>query len=151
MEDQSKKGMSKGCMVGLIVGGVLILLVIIAGVTCYMKKDALFKFGAVAITEQIRTSAVENPQPGVDTETLSALTDQFAEQLNKADSVDFEQVGIFVQTVQSIPGDDIVDSIEAKQFIGAMIALIPELGDSYWDDEQSEVDSSEVVDTVATE
>ncbi len=151
MEAQSKKGMSKGCMVGLIVGGVLVLLVIVAGVTCYMKKDDLFKFGAVAIVEQIKQSALNNPQSGVDAEMLESLSDKFAELLNNADSVDYDQVGLFVQTIQNLAADEVVDSVEAKQFMGAMIALFPELGETYWDDGTAVTDSAVVADSVMTQ
>ena len=123
-----KKRMSKGCLIALIVVGVLLLLVIIAGITCYLKKDELVKYGTTAMVTSIKTDLNENPVAGVDTVRVNAITDAFIEKLNESE-VDYDKYGHFGQTLQAFQSDEEIDSAEAEQFVQAMIEYFPELED----------------------
>jgi hypothetical protein len=121
-----KKKMSKGCLIALIVVGVLLLLVIIAGIVCYLKKDELVKYGTTALVTSIKTDLNENPVAGIDTVRVNAITDAFIEKLNESE-VDYTKYGRFGQTLQSFQFDEVIDSMEAEQFVRAMIEYFPEL------------------------
>lgn len=113
-------------MIALIVVGVLLLLVIIAGITCYLKKDELVKYGTTAMVTGIKTDLNENPVAGVDTVRVNAITDAFIEKLNESE-VDYDKYGHFGQTLQAFQSDKVIDSAEAEQFVQAMIEYFPEL------------------------
>ena len=121
-----KKRMSKGCLIALIVVGVLLLLVIIAGITCYLKKDELVKYGTTAMVTGIKTNLNDNPVAGVDTVRMNAIADAFIEKMNESE-VDYAKYGSFGQALQALQSDQEIDSAGAEQFVQAMIEYFPEL------------------------
>jgi uncharacterized protein YejL (UPF0352 family) len=125
-EEVQKKGMSKGCLIALIVVGAVVLLLIIAVIVCYAKKDDLARYGAATLINSIKTELRKNPVEGVDTAQVNAVADAFLDKLSES-KIDYNKYGRFMQSIQSIPADEKVDSIEAEQFIRAMIEYFPEL------------------------
>ena len=125
-EEVQRKGMSKGCLIALIVVGALVLLLVIAVIVCYAKKDDLARYGAATLVNAIKTEMRKNPMEGVDTVHVDAVADAFLDKLNE-NKIDYNKYGRFMQSVQSIPADEKVDSVEAEQFIQAMIEYFPEL------------------------
>lgn len=121
-----KKRMSKGCLIALIVVGVLLLLVIIAGITCYLKKDELVKYGTTAMVTSIKTKLNDNPVAGVDTVRVNAIADAFIEKMNESE-VDYAKYGPLSGKLQGFMSDEEIDSAEAEQFMQAMIEYFPEL------------------------
>jgi hypothetical protein len=126
MEQVPKKGMSKGCMVALIVGGVLLLLVIIAAVTCYMKREDLAKFGATTIVTSLKTELRQHPIETIDTARFFALSDAFAAKL-RTDSLDYNKYSRFMTTVQSALADKKLDSAEVGMLEEAIVTYYPDL------------------------
>lgn len=126
---QQKKGMSTGCLVALIIVGVLIILIVIAGIVCYMKRGDLVQYGAVTMTEEIKKVAAENPQPGVDTVRVNAAADAFLSHVEAAEEPDAEQLALYIQSIQHIRNDDVLDSLEAQQFVTAVTTAFPTLED----------------------
>lgn len=120
-----KKGMSKGCLVALIIVGVLIVMVVVAGLVCYMKRDDLMKFGAVSLVEEVKKNMEAEPQPGVDTVKVNAVADEVIAHLNSEEPLDLEALGMFVQNIQHIRTDGKVDSLEAAQFVSAAVNYYP--------------------------
>ncbi len=125
-EEVQKKGMSKGCMIALIVVGALVLLLVVALIVCYAKKDDLARYGAATLVNSIKTEMRKNPVEGVDTVQVDAVADAFLEKLNET-KIDYNKYGRFMQAIQTIPADEKVDSVEAEQFVQAMIEYFPEL------------------------
>ena len=128
-EEIQKKGMSKGCMVALIVVGVLFIMVVIAGVTCWMKKDALVKYGVKTAVLQIGSLAAKNPQPGVDTTMINSFVTEFTEKLDADTAVNLELLAVTIQKIQYIPQDEMIDSIEAIEMIKTLSEIYPELSE----------------------
>ncbi len=126
MEVQAKKGMSKGCLIALIVVGVLVLLLVIVGITCYLKREDLAKYGAVTLINSVKTELNNNPVEGVDTVRVNAVAEAFVEKLQDS-KLDFEKYGQIMQSIQAIMTDKTVDSDEAEDFVQAMIEYFPEL------------------------
>ena len=125
-EEVQRRGMSKGCLIALIVVGALVLLLVIAGITCYVKRDDLARYGAATLVNGIKTQLNEKPPEGLDTTQVNAMADAFLEKLNESE-IDYNQYGRFMQSIQSIPADEKVDSAEVEVFIQAMIEYFPEL------------------------
>ncbi len=123
-----KKGMSKGCLVGLIVGIVLIVLVVGGGLICWYKKDAIMKVGVVTMVNGIRTELQKNPIEGVDTVYVNKIADAFLAKLEN-DEVSMEKMGALAQSIQMIMQDNAIDADEADDFVRLMVEYYPELGD----------------------
>ena len=132
MTDQpQKKGMSKGCLVALIVVGILVIMVAVAGITCWMKKDDLVKYGVTKLVGGIAQMAEADPQPGVDPQHLKDFADAFEQRVNKADSIDFEKFGLLAQQLQPIAQDEKIDSAEARELYEAVFDIFPDMRDEY--------------------
>ncbi|MCK4573343.1 MAG: hypothetical protein KAU36_03185, partial [candidate division Zixibacteria bacterium] len=107
-----KKGLSKGCMVGLIVGGVLLVMIVVAAVTCYVKRHDLAKFGATTVLGSAKDMLAKDPVPSLDTTAFNATVEAFVAKLNE-EPLDAEAFAVFFQKIQSVSADEKIDSIEA--------------------------------------
>ena len=121
-----KKRMSKGCLIALIVAGVVLLLVIIAGILWCLKGDEMIKNSTATQVTGFKTELNDNPVAGVDTVRVNAIADAFIEKMNKSE-VDYARYGRFVQALQALQSDEEIDSAEAERFVQAMIEYFPEL------------------------
>lgn len=128
MGQPPKKGMSKGCLVGLIVGIVLVVLVAGIALTVWYKWDDIKKAGVVTVAESLRTELNDNPVEGVDTVQVNRVTDGFLAKLD-TDQVTIEQLSQFMQSVQGIMADQAVDAEEADIFVQAMMDYYPDLAE----------------------
>lgn len=143
-----KKGLSKGCLIGLIVAAVLLVMVIVAVIVIYIYREDLSKFAGTAVITQIRQQVAQDPPPGLDTAAFNTVCTEFTTRL-EADSVDAEAYAAFLSKVRTIPMDKVVDSAEAVIFLDAVFEYYPELEDLY--QPAGPPDTSEVIDTVASE
>ncbi len=125
-EGTAKKGMSKGCLVALIVVAVVLLLVIILGVVCYLEKDSWARYGASKLITSIKTEVNQNPAEGVDTARFNAVTDGFVAKLDESETK-VDEIAPFLQSTQAMFADQTVDSLETEQLLQLMIDLFPEL------------------------
>lgn len=126
MEQTQKKGMSKGCMVTLIVFGVIMVMVITAAVTCYVKKDDLARFAIQSVISGTQQMLEEAPVDGIDTDKFNTITEAFLEKMNSTE-LDYEKYAVFFQKIQAVPSDKKVDSAEAILLMDAMVEYFPEL------------------------
>ena len=126
MEQTQKKGMSKGCMVTLIVVGVILVMAIAAAVTCWAKKDDLARFAVQTVISGTQQMLEESPIEGIDGEKFNTLTDAFLEKMNNSE-LDYEKYGVFFQKIQAVPSDKKVDSTEVILLMEAMVEYFPEL------------------------
>ena len=152
-EEVKKKGMSKGCLVGLIIVAVLVVMIIVASVTCYMKRDDLAKFAANTVVNGAKTMLIENPIEGVSTEKFSKLIDAFVQKLND-NELDPEKYAAFFQKIQTIPTDQKIDAAEIALLQEAIVEYFPELSDlagQVMVTEDATMDSTLVEDTLLTE
>ena len=127
-QGQKKKGLSKGCLIALIVVGVLALMVITAGIVCYAKRDALLKSGGSVMVGSFKAKLMENPIEGVDTVEVNRVGDAFLLKLEESE-LDFAKYSLFAKEVQYVTGRTDIDSVKVEQFIQAMIDYFPELQD----------------------
>jgi len=133
MEQPKSGGMSKGCLIGLIVAGGLLVLVIILMVTCYLNRDDLAKFVSDQSVTRMKTEIGTMAGPGVDSAKFNALADAFSAKL-KTEPFDEVRFAGFVTAVQNYPKmaeDKVLDSTEVMELAHAMITYFPDLS-SYW-------------------
>ncbi len=120
--------MSTGCLVALIVVGVLVIIVVILGYLCYANRGKLVQYGAVAMTEELKKSVAEKPQPGVDSVRVNSVADSFLAHVRGQQEPPVEALALYVQDIQHIRSDEVVDSLEVEQFVNAVYKAFPELG-----------------------
>jgi len=142
-----KKGMSKGCLVGLIVGLVLLVLVVGAGLVCWYKKDALLKAGTVTMVNSITAELANNPVEGVDTVLVNQVAAAFIAKTEESE-VDLQQFGQFAQNIQRLMNDKVIDADEADQFIDMMVEYYPELGDLLPPEGEPVEDTTVIIDSL---
>ena len=131
MENAQKKGMSKGCLVGIIIAAVIIVIIIIGIALIYFYKDDIGKFGAVTVAQGIKTELAENPVEGIDSTRVNAVVDAFVTKVNEEEADNLVTLSAFMQTVQTVISDQKVDSAEVELAMDAMIDVYPEL-DTIW-------------------
>jgi hypothetical protein len=146
-EVAKKQGMSKGCLIGLIVVGVLLILIIAISITCYLKREDLAKFGAATVVNGLKEMVAKEPPQGIDTTKFDAVSDGFLKKL-KESKLDGEKYKNFMTEIQSIASDKKVDSAEAVQFMNAIYDYFPELKESIPEGQMPESDSTAAADTL---
>lgn len=144
-EQIQKKGLSKGCTIALIVGGVIFVLVVALIILVIVKKDdfASWAYSKAVISE--KRLIAEADLPGIDTIKVNRIADEF---LAMVDTARYTQVELmpFVKFVQDGGMDEKVDSAEAVAFVNAMVESFPDLGQDRnsegTDDMTEQIDSS---------
>ena len=135
MEQAQKRGLSKGCLVGLIIIGILVVIIVIGAITCYVyRADLTKKAGSTALVG-VKDMVAENPPEGVDTVQFNALTDAFLTQLDQDDFGDddtkMQRFGMFLQKVTSLMGDGEVSAEDVKAVSEAMVDFYPSLEEEF--------------------
>jgi len=129
-----KKGMSKGCLVALIVVIVLVVIVVGAGLVCWKYKDRIMTASTVAMVRAITTELNENAVEGVDTVVVNQVSEAFIARLDR-EEMDLQRFQAFAQEIQFIMADKQVDAEEADQFVSLLVEYFPELEDLTPEDE----------------
>lgn len=125
-EQIQTKGLSKGCTIALIVGGVIFVLVVALIILLITKPDAFTSWAySKAVISEKRVIA-EADLPGIDTIEVNRIADEF---LAKVDTARYTQVELmpFVKFVQDGGMDEKVDSAEVVAFLNAMVESFPDL------------------------
>ena len=126
MDGEQKKGMSKGCLIGLIVAGALVVIIIIGGITCWVYKDDLAKMGVVTIVNRVKTQISENPVEGVDTVQFNAVTDAFLDKFNESE-LDLEKYSTLIQQFQGFMSNKEISADDVETMQELMIDYYPDL------------------------
>ncbi len=125
-EQIQEKGLSKGCTIALIVGGVIFVLVVALVILFIARQNevAAWIHSKAAINEM--RLITEADLPGIDTTLLNRITGEF---LAKVDTARYSQGELFpfIGFVQQSGLDEKVDSAEAVAFLNAMVESFPDL------------------------
>lgn len=125
-----KKGLSKGCTVALIIGGVAVVLIAVVIIVLVVKGKDVAKWAFVQAIENEKVLIMQSQIPGIDTVAVNSVADGFKQKLELPD-FEFQQVTSFQGFVQQYATDNKVDSLEATSFVEAMVECYPELADVY--------------------
>ncbi len=126
MEQVPKKGMSKGCMVALIIGIVLLVIIIAIGITCYLKRDSFIKWGTQSALTMVKAEMAKTPVPGVNTEKFGVMVDSFLTRI-AAEPLDYQKYQSFVPVLQKIGGDKQIDQAEVAELVNAVVTYFPDM------------------------
>jgi hypothetical protein len=129
-EVTQKKGLSKGCLIGIIAAGVLLVMIIVAAIVLWVYWEDISKFTGATFVGTIKQTLAQDPPPGVDTVAFNAVCDGFTEKLDKG-PLDKEKYAAFFSKIQTIPADKKVDSLEVNVLLEAVFEYYPELEDLY--------------------
>jgi len=130
MPQPEKKGLSKGCTVALIIGGVVAVLIIAVVIMIMVKGKDVAKWAFVQAIDNEKNVIMQSQIPGIDTAAVNSVADGFKERIESPD-FQFDQVMSFQGFVQQYATDARADSSEAAQFVEAMIECYPGLADRY--------------------
>jgi hypothetical protein len=129
MENAPKKGMSKGCLVALIVAGALVVVAIIFMVTCYIYKDDVAKMTANTLVSGLKVELAKHDYPDIDTVQFNSIADAFVERLDEEKPLDFQTYSMFMGTLQAVMGDNKFGADEVADVQEAFVLYFPELED----------------------
>jgi energy-converting hydrogenase Eha subunit A len=122
-----RSGMPRGCLIGLIIVGILaLILLIVFGVICMNREKVLrwsMRQGVVFVKDAIGKQPV-----GIDTTRFNALADNFLLRLDTAQFADSQLMAIG-PIFQQILEDKKIDSAEVVSLSGAMVTLFPDLSE----------------------
>lgn len=130
-EVAQKKGLSKGCMVTLIVTGIVLVVAVALAITCYVKRNDLIKFAFVNGVANLKTEINKLDMPGVDTVAFNAVTDEFIRRVNAEPELNLEQFSTLAPTLQSTRINKDSDSAVVGVLLEAMYSVYPDLKDVY--------------------
>ncbi|MCD6249332.1 MAG: hypothetical protein J7J98_03230 [candidate division Zixibacteria bacterium] len=145
MENTQSKGMSKGCLIGLIVGGILVVIIAIGLTTCWIYKDDLVKMGGATLVNGLKAELATNEYESVDTVQFNAIADAFLQAQDQDTLFDLEGYMLFMQSLQGVMSNKVFDEDEIPVIIDAFIEYYPELEElrpiTVEEEETTEIDS----------
>jgi hypothetical protein len=141
-----KKGLSKGCTIGLIVGGIILVLVVAVIILIIAKKDDLAAWAYSKAVIHEKTLIAKSEIPGIDTVEVNRIADEFLIRVDTARYTQFE-LNPFMLFVQEYGTDEKMDSAEAVAFLNAMVESFPDL--SQYQKTGASDDTAEPEDTTA--
>ena len=122
-----RSGMPRGCLIGLIIVGILaLILLIVFGVIC-MNREKVLRWSMRQGVVYVKDAIGKQPN-GIDSTRFNALADNFLSRLDTAKFTD-EQLMTIGPIFQNILSDKQVDSAEVVSLSGAMIQLFPDLSE----------------------
>ncbi|MCX6826337.1 MAG: hypothetical protein NTV06_03570 [candidate division Zixibacteria bacterium] len=113
---EQKRGISKGCLIALVIIAAIIVLIIAMSIICYVKRDSMLQWGVIKMTETIKREALVNlPDSLTESDIDSAATDFIQALKNK--SVDQKQMRQIILVYQDLMKDGKIDKDECKRYI----------------------------------
>ncbi len=113
---EGKKGMSKGCMIALIIGLVILFIIIALGVVCYVYKDELVQMGLNKMTEKIVTDIKANLPEGITAEDVDKTVDDFTKAF-KDGKIDKAEIQSISNLIQKAYEDKKIDQDEGRKIL----------------------------------
>lgn len=149
-----KKKMSKGCLIGLIVGGVVVVMLAALFTSCYIYKDDLMRYGLNKLLDSLKVQVMAGEIEGVDAERFSRMTDAFKVRLD-SEPLDYTKFQRFAQSIQSMAASEGTDKEDISSLMDAMVEYFPEIEEfnpwDNWSDSPMADDSTLVTDSTAAE
>jgi hypothetical protein len=121
-----RKGLSKGCLIGIIVAGVL-LVIIIGGITLIcVNRDKIIQAGTKIVMNQMKVEVGKANFAGLDTTRFNSFLDSFVVRLKERplDSTSAERFGVSMRTVTA---DRKIDAEDVTRIMDMIVACYPDL------------------------
>jgi hypothetical protein len=127
MEDARKGGLSKGCIVGLIIAAVLVVIVVTVVVLIWVYKDEAVKMGASAIATQMKQVVVKTPVEGVDSVQVNRIADAFVAKVKSDEKPDLQGLALLIQQVSPLISDGQITAADFAVVSEGMARAYPDL------------------------
>ncbi|UCD17762.1 MAG: hypothetical protein JSV44_02335 [Candidatus Zixiibacteriota bacterium] len=122
---EQKRGMSKGCLIGLIVVGVIAVVVIAMAIVCYVYKDELIDAGLTKMTDALAESIIENLPEGVSEDDVRTLMTEF-KQAFKEGKISQEEIQEISGRFQKIAKQEEISQEESREIMEMIRRAIDE-------------------------
>ncbi len=130
-----KKGMSKGCLVAIIVAGALLVLCVLIVVFAIVYKKDVVSYGTSMTLNSTKKMLAENNEDNIDTVYYNKLVDDFNVVLYNdtitldevADSLRFIEISKVFSFAQTLVADKKIDSSEVVQLAEILYTKYPEI------------------------
>lgn len=125
-----KKGLSKGCIIGIVVASVVVVAILLGGYLVWSYKDTILKNGAIYTINTVKTQMIENPIEGVDAERFVAVADLFVKRLEQDEALDPEKMQGLAMAIQGVaqnidnPSAEMINSL-----LEGMLTYYPDLAE----------------------
>ena len=130
---QKKKGLSTGCIVGIVVVAVIVIVIVVGGITCYVYRQELAKKGAEQVLVIVKSKVAATAPAEVDTVAFNAIADGFMTNLNEEDFGEDEdrmmELSGFLTQIQPLAGADSVSVEQVARLQEAMVGMYPDLAE----------------------
>lgn len=110
--DEQKKGMSKGCLIALVIAGILLVIIVALSIVCYTKRDKIMEWGIVKMMETTQKDILANLPEGMTEEDAKMVMSNF-EQAVKEKRVHAQDMQNIAFTYQEVYKDKKLDKDEA--------------------------------------
>ncbi len=111
-----KKGISKGCMLALIVAAVIVVILIAVAIFFYVYQDEILQFGLDKTVDIVVGELKTNIPEGVTEEEIDKLVFKFKEMLMEG-QIESEDLDRFMATFERVMDDGQIDTQEASEFL----------------------------------
>jgi len=113
VKTETKKGMSRGCLIGLIVAGILVIIVIGSGIVCYVYQDELLEWGLEKTTEMIALEIKANLPEEITEQDVDELFEKLKQAI-KNKEIDPSKIQKLATQFQMYLEDQKIDEDEAR-------------------------------------
>jgi hypothetical protein len=121
-----RKGMSKGCLIALIVGGALLLIIALGLTLICVNRDKVVQSLTRVGFNQIKTEVARSNFAGLDTTRFNGLVDSFLVRL-KTQPLDSNGSVRLYTSLQQVTTDKKIDAEDVTRLLDMMIACYPDL------------------------
>lgn len=124
------KGLSKGCIIGIVVASVVILTILMGGYWIWSNKDTIIKQSAIYTINTVKNQLTEKPIEGVDAERFVAVADLFVKRLDQDEAMNPEKLQGLAMSIQAVAQNIENPSAEMmNSLLEGMLAYYPDLAE----------------------
>ncbi|MEW5924590.1 MAG: hypothetical protein AB1746_11440 [Candidatus Zixiibacteriota bacterium] len=111
-----KGAMSRGCVVALIVFGIIFVLIVASMLVCYIYRDDIFELGITKLAETVAAESKKELPSDITAEDVDKAVEDLktAFKEKKIGSDDITSLSLMFQEIMK---DQVVDSSETRQFV----------------------------------
>ena len=123
LKTETKKGMSRGCLIGLVIVGILAIIVIGSGIVCYIFQDELLEWGLEKTTEMIALEIKANLPEEFTEQDVDNLFDKLKQAI-KNKKIDPSKIQKLATQFQLYLEDQKIDEDEAREIMEEIKEII---------------------------
>lgn len=115
--------MSRGCLIALIIVGIIAVIVVAVGIVCYIYQDQIVEIGLNKLSETVASQIKENLPEGYTAEDVDKVIEDF-KQAYKDKKIDQEEIQRISAMFQNMLEDKKIDQDEAEEFLEELKKVI---------------------------